>query len=61
MTTFEAIDIIESGPEDRAQYLEAWQHLIDTGVCWGLQGWYGRTAIRHIESGDCTPPQNHSH
>ena len=35
---------------------EAWQLLIDTGVCWELQGWFGRNAIRLIESGICKPP-----
>ena len=35
---------------------EAWQLLIDTGVCWELQGWFGRNAIQLIESGICKPP-----
>ena len=25
-------------------YLEAWQHLVNTGLAWSLQGWFGRTA-----------------
>jgi hypothetical protein len=25
--------------------IEAWQHLVDTGLCWSLQGWFGRTAL----------------
>lgn len=33
--------------------LGAWQYLIDTGVCWHLQGWFGRTAKGLIESGMC--------
>jgi len=40
------------------EQLEAWQYLIDTGACWSLQGWYGRTATALIEAGYCTPAQN---
>lgn len=36
------------------QQLEAWQHLIDTGMAWTLQGWFGRTATHLIEEGICT-------
>jgi hypothetical protein len=39
--------------ESEEQYLEAWQHLIDTGLCWKLQGFFGRTAMGLIESGLC--------
>lgn len=38
--------------------IKAWQHLIDTGMCWQLQGWFGRTAMRLIEGGVCTPPNS---
>ena len=24
--------------EDEDTYIKAWQHLIDTGLCWSLQG-----------------------
>lgn len=34
--------------------IEAWQYLIDTGKCWTLQGWYGRTAKQLIDAGVCT-------
>lgn len=36
--------------------IEAWQHLIDTGLAWSLQGWFGRTAASLIEQGVCTAP-----
>ena len=42
---------IEAESED--QILEAWQYLIDTGLCWQLQGWFGRTATALIEDGIC--------
>jgi hypothetical protein len=34
---------------------EAWQYLIDTGECWKLQGWFGRTAGQLIADGICKP------
>ena len=39
---------------DEDTVLEAWQSLIDSGVVWMLQGFYGRTATRLIEQGLCT-------
>ena len=45
MTNFEAVGIAEgteSATED--QQIQAWQHLIDTGLAWSLQGWFGRNA-----------------
>jgi len=44
-------------PESEEQYIEAWQTLIDTGTCWSLQGWFGRTAASLIEQGICHAAQ----
>lgn len=56
MTIFDATMIAEGVDEaDQETQIEAWQMLIDTGVCWTLQGWFGRTAADLIESGVCTP------
>lgn len=57
MGIFTATMIAEGVDEakDEAQFLEAWQLLIDTGVCWQLQGFFGRTAEALIEAGHCTP------
>lgn len=35
----------------REQQIEAWQHLVDTGLAWKLQGCFGRTATALIEQG----------
>ena len=43
------------------EYFAAWQYLIDTGTCWRLQGWFGRTANHFIEQGLCQPPCNIRH
>lgn len=32
------------------QQLEAWAWLIETGYCWELQGWFGRTAKELIDT-----------
>tara|TARA_R100001509_G_scaffold154028_1_gene115352 strand:- start:147 stop:332 length:186 start_codon:yes stop_codon:yes gene_type:complete len=60
MDTIKAINIIE-GIETQAtkdEFLGAFQYLIDTGMCWQLQGWYGRTAMQLIENGLCQPSEN---
>tara|TARA_R110000851_G_scaffold294238_1_gene448841 strand:- start:259 stop:420 length:162 start_codon:yes stop_codon:yes gene_type:complete len=40
---------IEAENED--QVLQAWQYLVDTGLAWQLQGFFGRTANNLIEAG----------
>lgn len=54
MSNVEAIMIVEGDHDvDEQMWLKAWQHLINTGLCWQLQGWYGRQAMRLIEDGRC--------
>lgn len=33
------------------EQLKAWQHLVNTGLAWSLQGWFGRTASALINDG----------
>jgi hypothetical protein len=55
MSNLEAIDIAEGfvDAESKEQFVAAWQQLIDTGLAWSLQGWFGRTAMAMIEDGTC--------
>ena len=60
MNTFDAVGIAEGFIEadSEEQIIEAWQTLIDTGLAWRLQGWFGRTASTLIEQGVCHHPQH---
>ena len=58
MNTYAACSIIEGfdGEEHSAEeIIEAFQSLIDSGACWVLQGFYGRTAAALIANGQCQP------
>lgn len=56
MNTYTAVGIAEGFIEadSQEQVIEAWQYLIDTGLAWQLQGWFGRTAAHLIGEGICT-------
>ena len=55
MDNLTAINICE-GSQDATEdeVVAAWQHLIDTGLAWQLQGFYGRMARELIDHGVCT-------
>lgn len=52
MDSFNAVMIAE-GVEDASpdEQIKAWQMLVDTGLVWQLQGWYGRTVNQLIQQG----------
>ena len=59
MDTYRAVGLaegFESGTED--EVIAAWQTLVDTGLAWQLQGWFGRTARALIERGVINAPSN---
>jgi hypothetical protein len=50
--------LIAEGAEAAAsqeEYLSAWQRLVDTGLAWRLQGWFGRTATALLLAGMIRP------
>ena len=53
MDSFTATGIAEGfiAAESEEQVIEAWQTLVDTGLAWQLQGWFGRTARNLIDQG----------
>ena len=53
ISSFDAVGIAEGWipVSSEEEYLEAWQTLVNTGLAWSLQGWFGRTANQLIEDG----------
>ena len=56
MDDYEAVGIAEGvgDCDDEERIIGAWQHLIDTGLAWTLQGSFGRMAKSLIDAGVCT-------
>lgn len=56
MDSYTATGIAEGfiDAESEEQAIEAWQTLVDTGLAWRLQGWFGRTAQQLINQGVIT-------
>ena len=55
MSDYQAVGIAEGFVEcpDEDTLIAAWQHLINTGLAWRLQGWFGRHARVLIKAGIC--------
>lgn len=57
--TFDLVGFVmayEGGEASDDEIIEGFQHLIDTGDAWKLQGSYGRMANALIVAGHCSPP-----
>jgi len=50
----------ESAGMTKQDYIDMFQHLVDTGDAWRLQGFYGRTAQTLIDEGLVHYPKKHS-
>ena len=58
ITMANAVGLAEGWVEGtREDQLAAWQFLVDTGLVWQLQGWFGRTAASLIEQGLINNPR----
>lgn len=55
MATIEKIMAFENDELEHSKVLELFQELVDTGMAWELQGFYGRTALHLIEIGSIKP------
>ena len=53
------IEGFDGEDRDEVDVISAYQHLINTGEVWQLQGFYGRNAARLIELGVCQPATKH--
>ena len=52
MTRYEAVGLAEGFIEGtNEEVINAWQYLVNTGLAWQLQGFFGRTAKALIEEG----------
>jgi hypothetical protein len=60
MNDLQAVLIAEGAEAAASQeeYLAAWQWLVDSGLAWRLQGWFGRMATGLLLAGMIQPASN---
>jgi hypothetical protein len=60
LSSYDAVGLAEGFVEGtEEEVVEAWQYLVNTGLAWQLQGWFGRTASDLIDAGIINQPQLH--
>jgi len=57
MTDVGKLIAFEEGELDEEGVIELFQELVDNGMAWTLQGFYGRTAMALAEEGFITLPE----
>ena len=50
-----ALEDPESFGLNEKETIKLWQHGVNTGIVWKLQGWYGRNASSLIQAGIIKP------
>lgn len=58
MSNIDRLIAFEQGELGDDEIIELFQHLVDTGLAWKLQGFYGRTATALINAGLVTRRTN---
>jgi hypothetical protein len=61
MSTIDRLMAFEHGELSDTEIIELFQHLVNTGMAWKLQGFYGRTAQKLIEAGLITEANGVKH
>lgn len=56
-----ALEDPESFGMTEKQVTDLWQHGVDTGIVWHLQGWYGRNAQALLDAGIIKYPKKRTH
>lgn len=57
MPNIDFINRFEAGEAEDDEIIEEFQKMINSGVVWQLQGFYGRMAANMIEEGVCSPSE----